>query len=304
VSAERVGALVRGTVRRVKIPDGTTLGITLFRRNPESQAPLLAILPGMGVEASYYLPLAQVLVQRGLNVVTVDLRGLGLSSVRAGRDTDFGFREILTLDFPAVIEQLAIDFPGNRPFLLGHSLGGPLSCLYAAIAAEELSGLILAATPSAYFRGWRFPLNLGVYGVEQFARALTRIFGYWPGHRLGFAGREARALIRDWAYQGRTGRYTAAGDPRDFEALLAGVQLPVLALSFTDDLSAPARAVDHLVGKLPASNVTRRHLSPRDVGAKELGHFKWARQSDTVAPLIADWVCETAADAATETGAA
>jgi predicted alpha/beta hydrolase len=296
VSVERVGTLVRGTVRRVKIADGTTLGITLFRRNPDDRAPLLAILPGMGVEASYYLPLAQALVGHGVNVATVDLRGLGLSSVRAARDTDFGFREILTLDFPAVLEQLETDFPGNRPFLLGHSLGGPLGCLYAAIAAERLSGLVLAATPSAYFRGWRFPLNLGVYGVEQVARALTPIFGYWPGDRLGFAGREARGVISDWAYQGRTGRYRVAGDSRDFDALLAGVKLPVLALSFTDDMSAPARAVDHLVAKMPACRLTRRHLSPRDVGARELGHFKWARQSDTVAPLIADWVCEAAVD--------
>ena len=295
MAAERAGSLVRGTVRRVKIADGTTLGITMFRRNPNDSAPLLAILPGMGVEASFYLPLAGALVAGGLNVVTVDLRGLGLSSVRAGRHTDFGFRQILTLDLPAVLEQLRLEFPGNRPFLLGHSLGGPLACLYAAVSAEELSGLILAAAPSAYFRGWRFPLDLGVLAGEQLAMVLSRAFGYMPGHRIGFAGREARGVIRDWAYQGRTGRYRVATDPRDFDTLLGRVELPVLALSFTDDVSAPARAVDHLVGKMPASRLTRRHLAPRDLGAKELGHFKWARQRNTVAPLIADWVRATAA---------
>ncbi len=243
----------------------------------------------MGVRASYYRPLAEALCRQGLRAVTVDLRGNGFSSVRAGRGSDFGYREIAELDFPAVIRAVREQVPGDV-VLLGHSLGGQLACLAAAADPGQQVGIVLIASCSIYFRGWSFPRNLWVLGFTQVADLTARVLGYFPGHLVRFGDREARRLVRDWSHQGRTGRYRVAGSEHDYEALLARLELSVLAISFADDHYAPRHAVAHLLGKMPAAETTHVVLSPSDLGARAVGHFGWVRHADLLAPRIAEWL--------------
>jgi predicted alpha/beta hydrolase len=66
---------------------------------------------------------------------------------------------------------------------------------------------------------------------------------------------------------------------------LAGVAVPVLAVSVEGDDLGPVAAVDALAHKLPAATVTRVHIDEPGID-----HFRWARQMEPVVPVISDWL--------------
>ncbi len=72
----------------VNIKDGTFLGITVFQKIGDESVPVIICMPALGVPASYYEPLAYEIVKIRCNVVTADLRGNGLSSVKVTRSVN------------------------------------------------------------------------------------------------------------------------------------------------------------------------------------------------------------------------
>jgi predicted alpha/beta hydrolase len=281
---------IEGRIETIDIPDGTKLGVTVYRQPNGNPAPVVICNPAMGVPASYYKPMVTELYSAGNNVITSDLRGIGLSSVRVNRRRNFGYSEMISLDFASVVEEAHSLFPGSPVFLMGHSLGGQLSCLFASLKPQAVSGIILVAACSVYYASWSHPRRWGVLLFEQVVSFIARTWGYYPGKFFRFGGCEAQRMIGDWAHQGRTGRYEPAGNGVDFESLLAEIELPVLALSFDDDGLCPRQAVGHLLAKMPKARATSKHLSPADLGTDSIGHFGWVKKADLVAPAIIDWL--------------
>lgn len=276
----------------IQMEDGTRSAITIF--TCDDAAPVVVCTPAMGVRAAFYEPLALNLCRNGLNVVTTDLRGLGESSVRVGRGTDFGYHDMLTHDWPAVVEAAGNRFSRDRIFLLGHSLGGQLNVLYASLCQDKVDGMILVASCSVFYRGWRFPGNYGIWLGTQAASGLAAMLGFFPGRRIGFGGTAARTVIRDWARNARTGRYALTNSPHDFEARLKSLQRPVLAVSISGDGFAPPRALDNLCRKFPDAPITRWHVHPDELEPEGLDHFGWVRHSAPIAARIGAWVGDVA----------
>jgi predicted alpha/beta hydrolase len=281
---------LKGEIIEICSEDGAGTAITVYRQVKSNLDATIICNPAMGVPAGYYLPLVSALYDSGLNVITSDLRGLGLSKVRASRATNFGFHEIISYDFKAVIDTVRHQFPGQRIFLLGHSLGGQLSCLYASLNPGSIAGIILIASCSLYYKGWPFPQSVGILIFEQFSNIVAQLFGYYPGRLLRFGGQEARRLIRDWSYQGLTGRYEVAASPYNFESLLGEMRLPVLSISFEDDRYVPRGAVRHLLEKMRAARVTDLTLKPSDLDLNKLGHFGWVKNAASISPYIINWM--------------
>jgi predicted alpha/beta hydrolase len=275
---------------QIRTYDNAGLGISVFDRHSHKSRIVLICFPAMGVNASYYAPFAAALAEQGLTVVTADLRGHGLSTLRADWKTDFGYREIVSYDFPAVVEAVKGRYKDRDIFLLGHSLGGQLSMLFAGTKPDGIRGLILIAASSPYFRGWPFPKSIGLLVYEQFMYGVSLIVGHLPGQALRFAGREARTLIRDWSRQGLTGKYRPLGDDRDFEDLMSKLTLPVLSISFSDDTYGPEKSVLHLLNKMNQAEISHNLLTPADLAVKKIGHFGWVKLPEKIVPRITDWL--------------
>ena len=269
--------------------DGVPSRITLFR-HASASAPVVIIMPAMGVKARFYEPLALALVEEGLHALTADLRGHGESGVRPGRTTDFGYGDMVKYDWPCVMAQAKMHFPRSPKFILGHSLGGQLSTLYMSENPTTIDRLILVAAPGLYYRDWPFPRSISLLFSTQMFALLALVMGYFPGHKVGIGGTEARGLVRDWSRIVRKGRYDMIHRAHDYVALLQNLRVPVLALSFTDDAFAPKRAVNGLCATMPQAKLTHWHLAPSQIGCRELGHFRWVNQSGRLAPLIAEWL--------------
>jgi predicted alpha/beta hydrolase len=266
--------------------DGVASKATLFTADylPLS-APVLICMPAMGVSAKYYEPLAGHMLKEGWRLVTADMRGNGLCTLRVSKEVSFGYHEIISFDWPAVVEKVQELFPGAPRYLFGHSLGGLLGSLCLSANPQIASGLIFVAAHSAHFKGWDFPFNLYVLVGTQAACVIASILGYFPGKKIGFGGNEARGVICDWARQARTGRCEPKNGKVDYEKMLGELEIPILAFSFEGDLLSPKRAVENLCSKMKRSQLTHIHLEEANVD-----HFAWVRNPDPIIRKIREWL--------------
>ncbi|MFF5173199.1 alpha/beta fold hydrolase [Micromonospora sp. NPDC000089] len=248
-------------------------------------APVVVIWPAMGVRARYYRPFAAALRDAGLAVVVADLRGTGASTPPPSRACRYGYAE-LAGDVGAVLDALKPRLDGRRRLLLGHSLGGQAALLHLAVhGADAVDGLALLAVGVPHWRSYPGARGWGVLPYTQGIAAVARALGVWPG--WGFGGRQARGVIRDWAYTARTGRFPAL-DGVDAEAAVRRLDLPVLAVSVDDDQYTPHGTLDHLCAKLTGARVTRARYTVAEAGAP-LDHFTWVRAGAPLARRVADF---------------
>lgn len=269
--------------------DGATNQISLFP-TADKKAPLIVISPAMGVRASYYQKMAEGFVQQGLNACTIDYRGTGTSGLRASRNVDFGY-EKLVQDLGDVSQALKKEFPDSKQFLLGHSLGGQIGALHMSRYTNSFEGLILIAACMVYYEGWEGQESLKIKIVGRFFPFLARMLGYFPGKQVGFGGREAKTVMKDWGLNAKKGIYKPIGSDFDYEKALSAFSAPVLAMSLEGDTFAPKKAVANLVNKLgTAPGKEHRHISPEEAGSSKLNHFNWVKESDFFVKTVKAWV--------------
>jgi predicted alpha/beta hydrolase len=261
----------------------------LICRIPAPQAAGIVWLPAMGVTARKYTAFAAALADRGVATALLDWRGFGASDRRAARGSDWGYAELLA-DISAAQQSLARQFPDVHWYIGGHSLGGQLAALALAADPGAWRGYVIAGSGQPWWRTFPLVQRPLLWGAYLAARTLAAICGYFPGERVGFAGREARGVIRDWAKSGQTGRYRPARVGVDFDAALARVERPVLALRFEHDPLVPAASLTHLLNMLPRAAVTREDVAGHEFERGRAGHFDWMKDPQPVARRVAEWV--------------
>jgi predicted alpha/beta hydrolase len=273
----------------IEMPDGTWTRITYFSSEP-TESPVIVCLPALGVSARFYEPLAQHLVDTGYHVVTTDLRGNGHSSIRASRQIDFGYYEILTFDWPAILKEVRRKYPHNPIYLLGHSIGGKLATFYASLHPTEIQGLILVAVSTTYYRGFGFPQNIGMLLGIPLALLIAKVWGYFPGRFIGFAEREAKRMIRDWARPLFSNTFQTDNMPYNFQRLLGEIKLPILSLSLAGDPIAPQKSVELVNQKLSQASLRYHHVSPHPGTIEKFDHFNWVRHAKPLVSIIDKWI--------------
>jgi alpha-beta hydrolase superfamily lysophospholipase len=120
----------------------TTGGLTIFVRSwrPDATARgVVVIVPGFNSHSGYYGWVAEQLVAADLAVYALDLRGRGQSD--GERFYVKQFADYVD-DASAVVKVAKSRQPGLPAFLLGHSAGGVVACMYALDHPGELTGLI------------------------------------------------------------------------------------------------------------------------------------------------------------------
>ncbi len=130
----------QGEAIRLRSADGTPLSALWFP-HPKARGTIL-LVHGIGAEKVQFLPATRPLYERGMSVLTVDLRNHGLSG---GPTCSFGLRE--ADDVAAAWKWLREKTAGQQgPHLLfGISMGGAAVQL-AAPRLEGVDGLILDST--------------------------------------------------------------------------------------------------------------------------------------------------------------
>lgn len=256
-----------------------------LRRHGQGRRGLFWI-PALGVAAQKYDAFADALAAAGIACVVHEWRGMGSSSLRARRGVDWGYAELLRQDLPAALA--ALD-PQVRWSFGGHSLGGQFAAMLAAQHPQRCHGLVLVATgvPEAATFGGRQRIGVGLFA--RVLPALTAMAGYYPGHRLGFAGRESGQVMRDWAATVRSGRYLAYGGEQTMDEVLARFTQPVLGLRLARDWLVPEASLRKLLAKLGTGEHTAEIVDDARLGAVA-DHFRWMRHPGAIAARIAAWM--------------
>ncbi|MFC9967372.1 alpha/beta fold hydrolase [Nocardia ignorata] len=272
---------VRFTVRRLAAADPT--------------APVVLILPAMAMKARNYQSLAKALHATGLSVATVDLRAHGEAEPALGEHTDFGYREMLEIDLPAIVSAIEEHFPQAPLHLFGHSLGGQLALLFAAAEPERVAGVTVIGTGTVFW--WAFGPRRWFEALSQiqWIGLVARVKGYWPGGVLIPAPMPGGVMV-DWSIHSLTSYYRPRGTTRRYNSLLAEMTLPVLAISLSEDVLGPKSNVDFLVSRMPAAQVTQWHIDA-DSAVEHRDHFAWLKDSPAIATQVSRWITTGSAPA-------
>jgi len=244
--------------------------------------PAALVLPALGVPAGAYRRLAEALSRLGLDTGVAEWRGGGASPVRASRRSDWGYLDLFQHEVQGGIAALRAHLPGRRVAIVGHSLGGHLGLMARAEATAGLAGVLTVASGTPTLRFFAPALRLQIRMVLATHGVTGPLLGYFPGHRIGFGGRQPRRLMDEWALLARLGRFEIGGrnllEPRSEAAR----RIPVHALSLPRDTYAPRAATAHL---LQLAGVDEAHIE-RFQGPGPLGHFDWLKDPHAVAARV------------------
>ncbi len=256
-------------------------------RLPERPRAGLLWLPAMGVAARNYLPLAEQLGQHGVAVFVHEWRGLGSSNLRAGHDCDWGYRELLALDIATAARAAREHLEAPGWIAGGHSLGGQFACCHAGVSGLDYDALWLVATGTPHWQTFSGPRRYLLPTLYRFLPWLARRQGALPGRRLGFAGNEARTVVREWAGIGLSNRYHVEGLQTDVEAAMARLQAPVHGVRFRDDWLVPHASLAGLAAKMPRASFRAVALDREQLGTRA-DHFAWMKQPRAVVEALLD----------------
>lgn len=248
-------------------------------------------LPALGVAARHYARLAAALADHGVTTFLHEWRGHGSSTVRAGRRCDWGYHELLRLDIAASREALDRSIAERRVSRLpcvigGHSLGGQLASCRLALSSGDAAHLWLVASGSPHWLAFP-PLRRRLLPLAyRFLPWLADRCGALPGRRIGFGGREARGVMRDWSRSALSGRYAAKGLAVDLETALARVEAGISAVLLERDWLAPGSSLQALLHKMPRARARIATLDDGALGTRS-DHFHWMRHPGAVAAALA-----------------
>ncbi len=255
-----------------------------------SASPIAALLwlPALGVPARKYERLSAALAERGIALGVHEWRGTGAHPARPSRRHDWGYRELLMDDIPASRAALAAAHPGVAMLYGGHSIGAQFAVMAAALHGGA-EGLVAVGSGVPHWRLFPSPLRWLVGSFGHVLPPLTRAVGSYPGHRLGFAGREAGQLMRDWAQTVRRGHYDGLpGLPERLGERIAALDLPFLGVRLAQDRLVPAASLRALTAATGTRSASERVLHAEQLGVAA-DHFAWMREPRAVSEAIADW---------------
>ena len=202
-----------------------------WRPNAPARA-LVVIVPGFNSHSGYYGWTAEQLVSSGLSVYAVDLRGRGQS-----QGERFYVEKIADyVDDVAAVVNVARSREQNVPvFLVGHSAGGVVACLYAVDHQSELAGLICESfafqVPAPDFA---IAVLKGLSHVAPHAHVLKLKNKDFSRDATVVQTMDADPLIADETQPTLTVAELARADER-LKEQFASIRLPVLILHGTSD---------------------------------------------------------------------
>ena len=264
----------------VSAPDGAHS--TLQLHLPAPPRALLYWVPALGVGIGPNETFADAMARIGVAVAIHEWRGLGSSDRRAGRAVDWGYRELLDLDLPAGLDAAQRELPGLPLWLGGHSLGGQFALIEAARAKRTVDGVFLVASGQPQWKQFPAAKKFGVLGFALAIPAVTRLVGHFPGARLGFAGREAGRLMREWSRTCVRGDYRLPAFGEALDVALAGYRGRVIALRMSQDALAPPGAIGRLQALAPNAAWEVLDLGAESFEKRRPDHFGWLREPRAV----------------------
>jgi acylglycerol lipase len=237
---------------RIKGGDGLELFVRSWHPEEKPRA-LVIIVPGFNSHSGYYGWVAGQLVEKGLAVYAVDLRGRGKSDGERFYVQTF---DDYVSDVAAVVRTAKSREPGLPVFLLGHSAGGVVSCLYTLDHQAELAGLICESfafeLPAPDFA---LAVFKGIAHLAPHAHVLALKNKDFSRDPEAVKAMDADPLIAHETQPSQTLAAMVRADER-LKKSFAQITLPALILHGTADKAAKASGSQHFFDAAGSSDKT------------------------------------------------
>jgi len=213
---------------------------------------IVAINAGTCIDQKFYSRFAHWLAQQNYDVLTYDYRGV---------------------DIPAVIDWMVENYPTNKRYIIGHSMGGQIIGL-----ADNINQIdkIVAFVPS--YGNWQNNAAKGRWKIGlQWATIfplLAIVNGYFPASRLNLGNDWPKGVTWDWWSWGirRLPHYKIM-EHRGIRHFYHEVQVPMKAYFTTDDLIASERCIPYYKIDFASTDLEVVVLKPEDYGLAKIAHM-------------------------------
>ena len=278
-----------------KAADGFSLQGRLYGDASRCHAALL-IVPAMGVPQRFYAEFAEWLVGQGHAVMSFDYRGMGESRPAQMKGSLRGLQADINTwaerDTSAALAWLDAQVSGATPIhWLGHSLGGQIFGMVPN--RGRVSGVVTIGVGTGYWLRQAVPVRAYVWWLWFVVAPLAmKIKGYFPGKRLKKVGDLPLGVMQQWRRACLDRDYLVGVGGEKMRSDYAAVTTPMLSLSFTDDEYMSARNTADMHAFYASAPREMRRIAPRDIGAKNIGHFGFFRQrfAPTLWPQVSQWL--------------
>ncbi len=227
------------------------------------------------VPQGFYKRFAQHMATQGVDVLTLDYRGIGDSAPRTLKGFRMNYLDWGRLDLAAGVAHMRT--PTVPLWLVGHSYGG--HALGLLPHPEQVDAAYTFAT-GAGWHGWMPPLErLRVQLMwNVLGPLMTRVAGYLPWSKLGMGEDLPIDVYRQWRHWCRFPRYFF-DDPqmRDVTARFDAVRFPIVAVNALDDAWAPPASRDAFMAGYRNAAVRAVTLDSRRQGLGPIGHMGYFR---------------------------
>lgn len=259
-----------------------------------AKSPVMLFLPAMGVRIGFYKKFCVLMAQAGVHMVAAELRSTTcvVENQPSGKN-NYGYKEYVEEDLPIIEHFVRERFPDSHLILSGHSLGGQLACLYAPRALQPPSGVCVIAGGNLGYQGWSGLGKIKILLSTQSFALISHLWGYFPGERIGFGGRQAKNIILDWARTARTGNYKLMNSDFDYDAAMGGIGSPILGLGIEHDSFAPPGSTANLVKKFRQSQQTLLTIPSVSFSSPRFAnHFNWTKEPEPIVRALRGWIEE------------
>jgi predicted alpha/beta hydrolase len=250
----------------------------------------LIVAGATGVPQRFYRRFAEFAAQRGVDVWTLDYRGIGLSKPASLRGFEMNYLDWVRLDLAALLDYVA--YLENQPILMiGHSYGGHA---FGLLPGNERIQRFATFGTGAGWHGWmpsmeRLKVQLMWRVVGPL---LVNAKGYLALSLLGMGEDLPRQVFLQWRHWCQWPRYFF-DDPEqaDLEKKFSEVQIPIRAVNSTDDKRAPPASRDAFMAAYSQSQLELVTVEPRSLGLPSIGHMGYFRgQAKPLWEETLDWL--------------
>lgn len=279
--------LVQNTT--ISARDGFALAATVFAPLSRPKGSVL-VNSATAVPRKIYRGFASYLAEQGFAALTYDYRGTGESRPASLKGFPARMRDWAAYDVAGAIDHMRQVWPNLPLSAVGHSFGGHAMGLVPNNG--ELSRVLLVASQAAY---WRLHSGFEKYRVYALLAAVTplaHVLGYVPGQRLGLGEDLPKEVFLEWSRWCRMRRYFFDDPTLDLLENFPRFRGKLCAVGLDDDPWATPRGIDLLAAGFSGAQCERRHVHPRDVGVRRIGHFGYFRPEHraTLWKEAADWL--------------
>ena len=252
--------------------DGYPLAAQLWLPAGQARGSVI-VSSATGVLARYYARYACFLREHGYAVLTYDYRGIGGSRPANLRGFRMRWRDWGDYDFDAAVRWMRARDPDGLLVAVGHSIGGFLPGF--AAAAIEVDRFLSVGAQYAYWRDYAAEQRWRMFAKwHLFMPAVTALYGYFPGRRLGWLEDLPAGVAREWAFRRAQLEHSYPPDDREWiMQRFAAVRAPILAVSMTDDEYGTLPAIERGLSYYRNSRCAHVRLSPGELGLERVGHF-------------------------------